>query len=459
MIRSALTSVVLALITISAHADLVSEFNVINSAGGKGPFGFNVLQSETGRTLVRDGNMPGGPVLFQAAYRNESARAIANSYNVYLGNLFTTNYYELLGEFVYNDAYGTHGMDHAALLSHASAALPKAASMVRSWVLEKHYIATNPTSKLARSFLLRGISDLNNEQTFTVYFMNFYLSAITQDFQFLPAYLLAKSSPVTSSSSLEKARIDIASLYDSVVLNNGGNTSAPVALALYKLRNAIHNQLSYSVIAQIDVFVRQYPGVGTGTLASIRASLVAYYNVTAQEVAALATKAGASPIVAAANAIVRGGSTPANLLGLSQAAAQLRSVMLDENAVPTSRKTDSLVVLFSASQFLNKEINSMKVITDKAVIATLVNLVYIEGFLIKDNWQYFLGIVNTAATAKAASATFADISDVANATIDEAFKPSFDLWVMIDPKMRNFVDNTIKSSALNTASTILSKIR
>lgn len=459
MIRSVFTSLVLALVTISAQADLVSEFNVINSASGKGPFGDNILQSATGRTAVRDGTMPGGPVLFQAAYRNERARAIATSYNVYLGNLFTTNYYELLGEYVYGDAYGTHGMDHAALIGRSSMALPKAASMVRSWVLEKHYTATNPSSKLARSFLLRGISDMNNEQTFTVYFMNFYLSAITEDYQFLPAYLLAKGSPVTSSSALEKARVDIATLYDSVVAQNGGNTNAPVALALYKLRNAIHNQLSINVIAQIDSFTRTYPGVGTSTLASIRAALVSYYSVTAQEVAALATKAGASAVVAAANAVVKGGSTPATLLALSQATADLRTGMLDERAVPTAKKTDALVVLFSASQFLNKEINSMNVITDKAVITTLINLVYVEGFLIKDNWQYFLGEVNAAATAKAASASFADLSDIANATIDEAFKPALGQWVSIDSKMQGFVDNTIKSSALNTASTIVSKIR
>lgn len=459
MIRSVLTSLVLAFATVSAQADLVSEFNVINGSTGKGPFGYNVLQSETGRALVRDGKMPGGPVIFQAAYRNDSARALATNHNFYVGNLFTTNYYELIGEYVFGDAYGNHRLDHAGLLGRASMALPKAASMVRSWVLEKHYIATNHTSKLARSFLLRGISDMNNEQTFTVYFMNFYLSAITEDYQFLPAYLLAKGSPVTSSSSLEKARVDIANLYDSVVAQNGGDTKSAVALALYKLRNAIHNQLSVGVIAQIDSFTRSYPNVGKSTLASIRAALVSYYSVTAQEVAALATKAGASAVAAAANAVVKGGSTPATLLALSQATAGLRSGMLDEGMVPTAKKTDSLVVLFSASQFLNKEINSMKVITDKAVITTLVNLVYIEGFLIKDNWQYFLGEVNSAADAKTASAIFADMSDIANATIDEAFKPTFAQWKSIDSKMQGFVDNTIKSSALNTASTIVSKIR
>jgi hypothetical protein len=459
MIRQVIFTILVLATTISSHADLISDFAAINGGSGfKGPFGSNVLQGEAGRTNVRDGGLPPGKFLFQAAFRNDGARALALNNDFYVGNLFTTNFYELMGEFVYNNAFGSHVLDHNRLLQNGQRALPKASSMVRHWVLEKHFIRNFPATVLARGFLLRGISDFANEQTFTSYFLDFFMTTLTDEYQYLPALLLAKASPIVSSSSLEKARVDIAVLYDNLKASMGEKD--PGVLKLYKLRNAIHNQLSVSVIAQIDSFLAAHPTYGRDVLVSIRDSLKVYYSTNAKKVADLARKfAGFNGVAQAAGAIVQGGANPTLLLKLSAEVAALRSNILNESVVPYNNKTQALVLISSAAQYLNKEINSMASITSKEVVAALVNTVYSEGFLIKDNWQYFLGEVNAAATAPAAAAVFADMTDIASDTLLQAFKPAFEQWLQVEPKMEYFVDNTIKSSALNTASTVLPRIK
>lgn len=458
MMRFIFSFAALLVLASAAHADLVSDFALVNGAArGKGPFGKNMLQSDQGRKMVLEGQPP-GQLLFQAAFRNENAIALAKNHDFYVGNLFTTNFYELMGEYVYGDAYGSHALDHQSLLARGAQALPKANSMVRHWVLEKHYVRNFPASLIARSYLLRGISDYANEQTFAKYFFNFYLSTIQDDYQLLSALLLSKDSPIVASSSLEKARVDIAVLYDAMKLQYGDRD--PGVLKLYKLRNAIHNQLSSSVIGQIDAFIAAHPGYGRSTLVSIRDSLRAYYSTSAKKIVDFAGENPAFRNVAvAAQAIVKSGSQPAQLLALSQEVAQIRSQLLNEAVLPYASKTEALVLLSTAAQFLNKEINSMSSVTSKDVIKTLVNVVYIEGFLIQDNWQYFGGEVDRAIDARAASAVFADVSDIATETLTQAFQPSFSQWQQVEPKMHYFLDNTIKSTALNTASTIMNKIR
>lgn len=459
MIRSSLITLVLVLSTVGAQGGLVESFTAINSEGGKGPFGPNILQGSTGRVGVLQGH-PSGGLQFQAAYRNEAARALAAQFNFYVANLFSTNYYELMGEYVYGDAFGSHGLDHAALLAKSSAALPKASSMLKHWVLEHHYVATNPSSKLARSFLLRGISDLQNERTFATHFFNFYLSAITDDYQFIPAYILAKQSPISDSAALEKARNDIASLYNSVAASSGERSA--VALAVYKLRNAIHNQLSPLVVQQIDAFTKTYPGTGASTLASIRASIVAYYNVTPKKVGDLARAAGSPGLAAAADAIAAKGVNVDSLLALSKQAATLREGILSK-AVPYAKKTAALVALFSASQYVSAELNKMATIpaaqAGKAMTA-ISNTLYSEGYLTQDHLNYFGDDAMKVNSSASAGAFSANLADIVAANIEEAFKPALAQWGQVKSGFaQGFSDNLVKSSALNTASTIVSKIK
>lgn len=454
--KSLITLALGLVLSVAAQADLKASFKKMDS-NRKGPFSVNYLQGSRSRVIVTDGSASGN-FQFQAAFRNEIGQELATQYDFYVANLFTTNYYELMGEYVYGDAYSSHDIDHGALLAAAPRAAKKAGSMVRHWVLEKHYVQNFPSTKIAQAFKLRGIGGSEFEQEYAPYFFNFYMTTLTEDFQFLPVYLLAKSSPIASSSSLERARVVVNQIYEGLLARFGQDET--VVRRMYQIRNVIHNQLSQEVVAQIDGFYREFPWYRqeSSDLDEVRSIVVAYYSVSAKKVADYAKKIGASDIQAQAEAMSKNGSSPDSILALSNMIANLRAAVAT-SAIPAAQKSDALLVILTANQYLNKEILNMSSVSSKSVIKAIVNLIYIEGFLIKDNWQYFLSEVDGAADVVAAGALFADIADIANDTLSQAFNPSLGQWLSVEPKMQYFVDNTIKSSALNTASVIGKKIK
>lgn len=454
--KSFLIAGLLVLQAFAAEAQLAPLFKSLDQ-NRKGPFSVNVLQGSRSRINVLDG-LPSGTLQFQAAYRNDIGLALANGEDFYVGNLFTTNYYELMGEYVYGDARSSHDLNHEGLLSVAPLAMPKAGSMVRHWVLEKHYIHQFQNSALSRAFRIRGISGVEFEQEYAKYFLNFFLTSMEEESQFLAAWLLAKGSPLSDSASLERARNSIAALYDNAKAANGANDNK--TRRLYQLRNAIHNQLSQSVIGQIDAFLRDYPKAGeVEALREIRGILVAYYSVSAKRIADAAKKMGEAQIQALAEAIAKNGSDAASNLKLSELVANLRTRLTQPGVIPYARKTDALVVLMTASQFLNKELLSLKSVKSLEPLKTVMNLIYIEGFLIKDNWEYFSSEINAASGPAAAAAQLPDIVGISSDTLVQAFSPALDQWIQVEPKMNYFIDNTIKSSALNTASVLAQKIK
>lgn len=441
-----------------AEASLKETFQSLDHQR-KGPFTVNYLQGTRNRRIVTDGS-PSGTFLFQAAFRNEVAQKLVRDYDFYVGNLFTTNYYELIGEFVYGDANGSHDLNHAGLYANAAVARPKALSMTRHWVLETHYVDHFRHSKLSRSFRIRGISGSEFEQVYASHFLNFYLSVMNDEFHFLPAVLLAKGSPIANSSSLEKARALIAEEYDRFRARYGANDQR--ALRMYELRNAIHNQLSESVIGRIDAYFRDFPFYqreGNRALGRIREILVAYYSVNIQKVIELAKKAGAIDVQARAEALQKSGSNPDSLHDLALSIAQLRQSLTHVSRIPPEKKTGHLLVLLTGSQFINREIAKMKTITSKKVLSSLIHLTYAEGFLIEDNWRYFLDETNSARDVSNASALLPDLVGIASDTLEEIFEPAYSQWRTVEPKMNSFIDQTIKSSSLNTVASVAKKIK
>ncbi len=439
----------------ASASPLLDTFKKLDS-DRKGPFDKNMQQGTRGRVVTGNGS-PAGTLLFQAAFRNQIGKDLAKNFDFYVGNLFTTNYYELMGEYVYNDQFGSHDLDHTALRANSAAAMPKASSMVRHWVMEKYYLMIFPHTKTANAFRLRGISDLLNEQEYSYYFLDFYLSSMTQDSQYLPAYLLTATSAIASSANLDRARSLIASLYEDLSLAYG--TDKPGIQRLYQIRNAVHNQLSAEIIGQIDKFIKDFPASGKeARLLECQSILKAYYAVSASKVADLAKKAGLTDILTTAEAIKKGGTVERYLL-LSQQVAALRASIMTPAFLANAKKTDSILVIQKASQLLNKELGNLQSVDSKDVLAAVVNLVYAEGFLIKDNWQYFIGEINNAPTLAAAAALVPDIVEISNDTLAQAFTPSYAQWTSFIPKMSGFVDNTIKSSALNTASLVVKRIK
>lgn len=436
-----------------ASADLASDFKTMLEQR-KGPFGLNVSQGSQGQASYDA--IPKGH-LFTSAFRNEQARVLIDQYGIYTGNLFTTNYYELNSEFVYGNALSTnHGIDNEALMAVASAAMPRAVQMVKSWVLEKYYVEIYPDSKLARSFALRGISGTEFEMKFAAYFLNFYVSSINDDYQYLPAFLLAKESPIADSSELAESRNLITQVYDFFSGAYGSNDSR--VLELYKIRNIIHNQLSEDVIGRIERFLAENPWYekdGHTYLQRILVLLRRYYNFTPQALETLAKQAGVTSIEVAAQTIAAQGIQPETLLALSAVTADLKT-NISSPSISWDKKAQALALIAKSCQFINKEINRMETVSSVATYQAMLNTIYSEGFLIQDNWLYYHG---EFATLEKAKATMPEVIEIATMTLQEAFTGTFEQWVSVAPdeKFTMFIDNTIKSSSLNTAALSLVK--
>lgn len=453
--RNIFITLFLALYALTAQADLKSNWNTINKTY-KGPFELNYLQGRRNRVSIKNGGSPSGGALFQAAYRNDTARAMITQDNFYLGNLFTTNYYELMGEYVYGDATSSHDLDHKAMAAAGPQAIAKAAAMVRGWVMEMQYVAQFPQSPLAKAYTYRGISDVVNEQEYANYFFSFYVSAINDDYQYLPAFILVTKSPIVDSASLGKARDLIAAIYDSYSTSWGIDQTA--LADLYKLRNAIHNQLTKDVIIQIDQFLGKYPSFRSdGTFMEIRQLLTEYYAINATKISAQAKKLGLTDIKAAADKVMNKGTYADGVLELSRAAAAARTNIASDK-IAYEKRGQVLALLADTSKILNKELSNMSTSMAKSpkVLEAIVNTVYVEGFLIKDNWEYFQKEVISSSNP---AGLLADIVDASTATLAEAFKPTYTQWISLEPQMQYFMDNTIKGSALNTASVTIEKLK
>ena len=98
----------------------------------------------------------------------------------------------------------------------------------------------------------------------------------------------------------------------------------------------------------------------------------------------------------------------------------------------------------------------MSTVTSVAAYQAMLNTIYSEGFLIQDNWLYYQSEFSSLEKAKA---TMPEVIEVATMTLQEAFTGSLEQWISIAPdgKLEMFIDNTIKSSSLNTAALSLTK--
>lgn len=444
-------------LSLSAQASLVETFESLADQR-KGPFTLNYLQGPRDRVVVNRGYP--SRLQFQAAFRNDIGRALAENYDFYVANLFTTNYYELMGEFVYGEAYGSHELDHQGLIQQGTASVPKASSMVRHWVLEKYYVHYFPRSPLARAFTIRGISGSEFELEYANYFFNYYLSVYEDEFQYLPAFLLIQNSPVTESSSLERARSMVSDAYDYFAERWGSRDER--VRRMYEIRNAIHNQLSPQVIGMIDRYVEDYPFYreeGHTYLFRIREMLVEYYSFDAGKLAETAQELGLTDLAEMARQVGEPAANLEALLRLSQELAQLRTWISDESRIAYENKTEALVLLSQASQYLNKELTSLESVESALPLQIALNAIYIEGFLIYDNWLFFQQDLAGAGSPASAVSKMEDIIYIASETFTQAFQPALGQWIEVEPEMNKFLDNKIKSSALNSASVLVQKVR
>lgn len=450
---------------VADDASLIANFKKANSVY-KGAFGKNYLQGNRGRSPVGEAGEvgcfklgSGGSGLFQAAYRNIIGQELVDTDQFYLANLYTTNYYELMGEFVFQDRCGNHPVDNAGMLTKSAEAMPKFMLMTQHSVLERYYSEQFPNTRIGSARVIRGISDSKDETVFARYYFNFGLTAIESDLQYLPVYLLSKKSPLNDSSVLQKARDSIAQMYADANMGSDNYAGGDGYLGeLYKLRNTIHNTLSKDTIKEIEKFQQRW-GDTSGRLNVIKANLREYFATGAKNVYDAAKRINAAEVMAAAQPLVNGPATGATLLRLSQELAAVRRNVSDESLYATDKKVDVLILLSVGAQYLAKEINVMKQIDSKETLLALTNAIYIEGFIAQNNLAFFQGQMNAAADVAAAAAVLPRVVNIASKTIEKAFSPALEQWKTVEPKMDNFLDNVIKSSTLSAASTIDAKLK
>jgi hypothetical protein len=152
-------------------------------------------------------------------------------------------------------------------------------------------------------------------------------------------------------------------------------------------------------------------------------------------------------------------STPHGLLELSNALVAVKNSISDETIFPTERKVDVMILLSVGAQYIAKEINVMKRIDSKEALMALLNAVYIEGFLFRNNLAYFQNQINSATDVATAASVLSKVVGIASKTIEKGLSPALEQWKTVEPKMENFLDNVIKSSTLSAAATVDAKIK
>lgn len=485
-----LASAFLILNSFAAHAVSDEEFvNLFQKMEKtyKGPFGLNMLQGSKGKCAVKSCGGAPGKSQFQAAYRNSDfGIPLARDYDFWTANLFTSNYYQLVGEFVYGDADSSHPMeaaDHEALLANNAAAMVRASSMVRHWVLESHYREHIKTTKYALSFTERGIGSAEIEPTYAKNFFEFFLSSMATEGEvdeklYLPAQLLISESPVSETASLKQARDWATADYE--LAKGIWGESSRVTTEFYDIRNAIHNHLSEDIVGMIDAFVAKYPDFANHPDTHpmrIRRIIIDYYAASADVVIAKANAltgktqvdADIASIVGAAQglsgALKSDPEQAAELMAqMARGAANLRTALPDQALVPYGSKTDTMVLSLRVSQLLGKEIARMKTRPQSPrLIQALLDLIYVEGYIGQRHLNYFSGKLEggdyATAVEQLAGAIKTATSSEKSALVN-SFGTALDQWILAVPDLKpgaphSFTDAVIRSSILSTAQILL----
>lgn len=443
------------LFTLNSFAGPV-ETAIILLQQPRGPLGPNETQLADRRLPAQYGTTEGG--YFKAAFRTPEAQNLARNDGLYLGNLFSTNYYELVGEFVYGGPDSNHVVDHPAAVRQAVIMNRRATSMIRSWILEKHYVHMLPNSNLARAFNNRAISDVESERGYADYFFDLYLNSMTAEPQYLLAAQLIKYSPIEDTASFTRARDMATVAYDQVVKKYGAGH--PLAVQVYELRNMVHNHMSPSVISLITRFLADTPAYeaeGFTELRQVRDSLVEYYSQDANKIIGRARTINDYALTDALIQLQNNPASESALMQVSNLIVTLKSDLVRHQGFQY-RTTLALQLILGTSQLLSRYALDVANPTSKTA-EILLNSVYGEGFLIADNRQYFQNEIRQAQTPADIKRVLMEIVDVSMATLNDVMGPTLTQWYQIEPKVRNFADSAVKSSSLNALSIFAARIK
>jgi len=207
---------------------ILRENFALSTAKLKGPYTENICVCPDGSKVpVRNASGALGVgcrnALFCAAFRAPWAEALAQE-RVYIGNIFSRDLYLW-------DSFPDHN------------------DLVRGYILEKYFTDTNPTHKLSQLKAFGGLSGAEYETPASAGFFERYLTSpdFNDNRDFLLAYELQKRYFVRADlGQIEKVRAL------SVRIQDADPKFKP-------LRDAVHNQISPSLVTQITVFRDQLP--------------------------------------------------------------------------------------------------------------------------------------------------------------------------------------------------------
>lgn len=445
-----------------AQTEVKSYFDKIE-ATSKGPFGQNMMQMSSRRISYNQWASSGGNFIFQSAFRNDTAKALIKDHGIYTGNLFSTNYYELRAESILgnpdaDNLNSNHGLQTLVDVAKINPLVfERARQMVQNWNLEKLYILKNPSSRLARSFALRGISGAEFEIKYAQEFVDFYIETAPAEIDMLLLTKLMNSSSLVESNNFTRIRDKATVLYENY--RSGGPkghtvTSQQVSQIKF-IRDSIHNQLTPEVLTFIDAYLKQK---NNPELVEIKGLILTYFARGVADINHVAKKGDIQPV----------GLDKINVK--SPVLSDLTAYANELTAVRNSLKTDQVKLgekylgfayMLTASSFLfektrayidQNRINESNIGELTVLIQTLLNL---EG-LIKTSDISNPGAVPTDFDNY--EVFYDDLLSVIMTNIKDSYSPYVEKWQQIDDRMSGILDDTLRSSSMGLFDHILDKM-
>ncbi len=418
----------------------------------KGPYGLNTCTCSNGeRANVADkkGKVRWDPcgieykarAEFCSAYRNDPAEKLAG-HGMYLGNIFT-NAVHLWDE----------TKDHDRV--------------TKGFILEKYYMDNHPSSKLAATRSLRGISGAEYEVVSApTYFEKYYGLAQWNDFQdYLVQYDLQRRYFLRGKSSLIN---EIRSL--SISMERAYPPFKPV-------KDMVHNQLSAGLIPLIENFQKSHPqdkkhATDYKRLADLIRQLT---NVNQSDLAEYLPMVADPAIKNQVEKILK--FSRKQPLALLHALAELEVSVRNKVAqkeIPAKQAVDLVNLNVSVSLVMQVTVQRLMELerewTIKDLLAIqrdLIGGVYGAGLISHREYEAAVSIVDgvmsdsdlTIGRMVEALDRSTRIVEWAQATVGSAFWDVWEPWTLLIPEVKGITDDIIRSSLLLNYASLVKSLR
>jgi len=446
-----------------ARLEKIKEnFDQVNR-NSKGPFGLNVYQTIKGRQLVMRGGVivdPVGELFFVSAYPSDLAQRL-REYDFYVGNLFTTNLYEIYGKYYVSDENSrkkySYAYDVNEMLENPSKrAYADLLNRLKHATLEKYYIQKNPTSKMAQGFRTRGISGIEYE---TVYYNNTisYLAKIVKNSEdYLVLYEIQKRWNLTGDSTkvtLESLR-DLSAAIDSEIPANSNGKSE-----FRQIRNTIHNLIGPEVSSLLKSFLNNFSSNLSTTLREkiiyLKSQVDLYYAVSRSSLDHRFSQISATLSKEIINQLnYQFDDEELNIDVLTHIAQYTEALAKLRKVFETSKDVEIIHFLIKANQFLQVRLEKWNKIAAKneklspSLLKIYSNMAFSAGLLTSIQREQIIAKITPNKILKGLESILWRADESARMSYESYVSD----WTFVSPKVSGFIDDLLKSSILNEVS-------